>query len=259
MILDYFRRATLYQVVDPAAARRWFAIWVLANDEGAEPSWQSSGTGRMSRPTGNGPRRRNGRRRRIPAKAGAGTSGRRRSGGLGPERYREEFGRIEEKELFPWLREQGGGAPQEVYQRLVDPRGGGRRRRRATTLIDRLAADAPGNPGMWFDAAPGLPEEEGMAAIEALLEWRPTLPASWPDNLPRLFVHERCRQVIWCLSNFNRMSIGDSKAPMRDPGGLVPLHGAGRSWATWAAGRWRRRGRGVLNAPRRHGEHGEGK
>lgn len=246
MILDYFRRATLYQVVDPAAARRWFAIWVLANDE--EPSrlaiirdWPDEQTyGEWATAT----------ERTTTADSRKGWGGdigpAQGSEGWGPERYREEFRRIEEKELFPWLREQiGAGAPQEVYQRLVDPRAGAAPTTEGTTLIDRLAADAPGNPGMWFDAAPGLPEEEGMAAIEALLEWRPTLPASWPDNLPRLFVHERCRQVIWCLSNFNRMSIGDSKAPMRDPVDLCRYMALAELGYVGGGALEGRRGRGV--------------
>lgn len=216
---QHFKNSTLYQFLDPAAARRWFSIWVLANDENPArlaiirdwPDEQTYGEWAVATE----------RTTTADSKKGWGGDIGPAQGteGWGPERYREEFRRIENAELFPWLaKELGPSAPTQVFLRYVDPRAGASPTTEGgTTLIDRLAADAPGNPGMEFLPAPGMPEEEGMAAIEALLEFKPGEPVCWPLNMPRLFVHERCRQVIWCLSNFNRMSIGDAKAPMRDP------------------------------------------
>lgn len=221
-ILSHFRNSTLYQFLDPAAARRWFAIWVLANDENPSrlaivrdwPDEQTYGEWAVATE----------RVTTADSKKGWGGDIGPAQGteGWGPERYREEFRRIEQDELLPWLAAQlGTGAPQEVALRYIDPRAGEAPTTDGTTLILNLAKEAPGNPGMDFTPAPGLREDEGIAAIEALLEYKPGAPVCWPTNLPRLFVRDTCRQVIWALSNFNRMSIGDSKAPMRDPVDLV--------------------------------------
>ena len=218
------------QILDPAGARKWSCLWVRVSPGNPPdytiladwPDEQTYGEWAVTSERETNADSKKGWGGDIgPAQAGL---------GWGPELYKAEFLRVEQRLGL------------RVKRRLIDPRAGAAPDGEMT-LIDRLAEGGGsarsevrspksegGVPGLFYEAASGVREEEGIIAIEGLLEWNPEQPMVWPTNRPRLFVCRRARQVIWALSNYTRMSLGDPKAPMKDFVDLVRYLATGDLW-----------------------------
>lgn len=172
---------TLYMVCDPAGARNWFCLWLLAYEDGRKvvvkefPDFQ--GYGEWVLPS-----------ERADGKPGPAQT---LEAGRSVAEYRQLFRQIEE--------ELGRGEP---VMRLIDPKAGGSPAlsdQGGTTLIDLLAEPSDYDDGMAFVPAPGVPVDQRTAAINSDLSFD-TTKAIGPFNQPKLYVVEDCHNLIYSLS-----------------------------------------------------------
>ncbi len=101
---------------------------------------------------------------------------------------------------------------EEIAARYIDPRAG--RNPHAdehggTCLIDQFASEQRDRrtnevvgERMIFLPWSGVEERFGLTALNTLLEWDQSAPLEPVSNAPRLYVSEKCRQVIWAMSNY---------------------------------------------------------
>jgi len=105
--------------------------------------------------------------------------------GWGYEDYRDHFEELE------------GG--EEIFERIVDPRMGAatvRTKEGTSNIINSM-----GELGFIFRAAPGVDIEAGVARINDLLSWDDSEPLT-EENRPRLYVSDRCENLITCLMEY---------------------------------------------------------
>lgn len=173
---------TLYMVCDPAGARNWFCLWLLAYEDGKRivvrefPDFSNYGEWALpsEKPDGK------------PGPAQTLEAGRSIS------EYRALFRQIES--------DLGYGEP---VLRLIDPKAGGSpalSEAGGTTLIDLLAeSDDPTDEPMAFIPAPGVPVDQRTSAINSLLSYDATQPLT-PLNEPSLYITKDCSNLIYALS-----------------------------------------------------------
>jgi len=173
---------TLYMVCDPAGARNWFCLWLLAYEDGKRivvrefPDFSNYGEWVLPSEKPDG-------------KAGPAQT---LDAGRSISEYRNLFRTIEA--------ELGYGEP---VMRLIDPKAGGSpalSEQGGTTLIDLLAeSDNPLDEPMAFVPAPGVPVDQRTSAINSLLSYDATQPLT-PLNEPSLYITKDCSNLTYALS-----------------------------------------------------------
>lgn len=191
------REGTRYMFTDPAGSRNWFTIWVLVTrDEPARlfvyRDWPDEQTyGEWAVPT----------ERSTTADSRKGWDG-----DPGPAQTCLGFGVVLYKQLWLSLERD-----EVIEERYIDPRAARNAlvaERGGTCLLDEFEAeqrDERGEvvgPRMTLVPASGVDVQEGLTAINDLLWFDRSKPLDWITNCPRLFISERCRQVIWALANY---------------------------------------------------------
>lgn len=239
-------RGTNYFFTDPAGARNWASFWVRVTpgnnpDHYIYRDWPDCQTfGEWAVPT----EREVNQENRAgwdgdpgPAQAGL---------GMGIVKYKQTFlaaEKIEQKEtkgtksgpeetdsyrlkLIQRAKAQGGDGQElqeEIAERYVDPRAGASEHmaeKGGTCIIDEFDEaqyDSQGKlvgPPMELIPASGVNEDEGLGAVNDLLDWNQEQPLMPLLNAPRLFVCEDAQQVIWCLENFTGR--GGAKGASKD-------------------------------------------
>lgn len=125
-----------------------------------------------------------------------------------PQKAKLAIAAIQEAETFEQCAQE---LALTVRERLLDPRAAGTEsidKAKGRTLIDKFHDSTTGRdgrvilPGLHFRPAPGLPIQTGVEAINDLLYFDKDQEMIPGLNFPRLFVHRRCRQVIWALENY---------------------------------------------------------
>lgn len=191
------KEGTRYQFTDPAGSRNWFSIWVLVTFDDPPRlfvyrDWPDEQTyGEWAVPT----------ERTTTADSRKGWDG-----DPGPAQTSLGYGVVQYKQL--WLRLEG---EEVIEERYIDPRAGKNAlvaERGGTCLLDEFEVeqlDESGQvvgPRMTLVPASGVDVQEGLTAINDLLWFDRSRPMDWVTNCPRMFVSERCRQVIWTLTNY---------------------------------------------------------
>jgi hypothetical protein len=240
-------RGTNYFFTDPAGARNWASFWVRVTP-GTQPSfyiyrdWPDAQTfGEWAVPTERevNDTNRSGWDGDVgPAQAGM---------GMGIVKYKHTFlnaETIHSLKTVHWPQSTGhsqdpyhvrilalthkGGteiveAHEEIAERYVDPRAGASEHmaeKGGTCIIDEFDEpqyDSKGTligPPMELIPASGVNEDEGLSAVNDLLDWNQEQPLMPVLNAPRLFVCEDCLQVIWTLENFTGR--GGAKGACKD-------------------------------------------
>jgi hypothetical protein len=172
---------TLYQCADPAGSRNWFSLWVRVVDDTywVVREWPDRERfGEWSLPSN-----------KADGKAGPATK---EGGPRGYVEYRAIFRDIDSEDIV-------GGEP---MLRLLDPRAAGTmsvQENGGVPLIDQLAMDSDSDEGMAFLPAPAVLVDQRTATINSLLAYDPERPLAF-DNMPKLFIHESCGNLIWSMS-----------------------------------------------------------
>lgn len=224
---DLPSEGTNYMVADPAGRRPISAIWARVASDGkvfiyrdwpeaqkygdwaetssnAErldgdrgPAQQPNGFGvekyvetweECERVRGDGSTERDAYRKRLVGESGAETPHSKASGGSSADGGATRTGRSETV------------SREEIFMRLIDPRAGRNQHiaeKGGTCLQDQFSAK-----GMDFVCGSGVDIEEGVIGINEWLEWDREQPLDGAVNCPKLYVSERCRQVIWALQNW---------------------------------------------------------
>jgi len=209
---------TRYHVLDPAGARNMFQLWCVVDAEGRHyitDEWPDvPSLGEWA----------------VPAEQNA----RLRDGEPGPAQPSLGYGTLDYKRLilkregFVWDAQAGWVETeftQFIFQRLVDSRSGRAESMAetegSTSLIDRFAEEQEGEngliegPSLTFEAASGQSVEHGIIAINDLLSYDPMQPITNLLNEPKLFVSDRCQNLIWALQNYT--GADGEKAACKDP------------------------------------------
>lgn len=100
----------------------------------------------------------------------------------------------------------------KIFERLIDSRAGSTRYQSEqcqTCCIDELI-----NVGLDVIPASGLDEDQGIQAINKYLAWDNTKPMHI-GNKPRLFISDRCEQLIYAMTEYTGMLGKDE--PTKDP------------------------------------------
>lgn len=183
------KEGTRYMSCDPAGARNWFMLWLLADKDGnfyvyrefpdeTMGEWALADT----KPDGReGPAQRSG--------AGRG---------------------IDEYKTLILDAENG----EEIFERRIDPRAGATQavgREGGTSLIELL--DGGDNP-MYFKAAPGIKIDQGISIINDWLSYDQNSPLS-PINQPKLYISEKCQNLIYSLREWT--GLDNEKGASKDP------------------------------------------
>lgn len=172
---------SLYMIVDPAGARNWFCLWLMAYEDGTKvvvkeyPDMYTHGEWAISSEKADG-------------RMGPGQT---MGSGAGVDEYRSIFKEIED--------ELGYGSP---VMRLIDPRSGGTvamSEAGGTTLIDLLATGGVMGEGMAFMGASNLPVDQRIATINSELNWDAEKDMS-VINQPKLYIDSNCHNLIWCMA-----------------------------------------------------------
>ena len=103
--------------------------------------------------------------------------------------YRDHFEALEEGE--------------DIFERIVDPRMGAatvREKEGESNIINTMA-----NRDFVMRPAPGVEVEAGIAKINDALAWDDTEPMT-DKNKPKLFVSDRCENMITCLLEYSGQS-----------------------------------------------------
>jgi len=176
-IADGTERVTRYMICDPGGSKPWVAIWAAVMPDGrvyVYREFPEASMGEWALPHVNNAGRSTGK----PGPA-------QRPLGWGYEDYRDHFEELE------------GG--EEIFERIVDPRMGAatvRTKEGTSNIINSM-----GELGFIFRAAPGVDIEAGVARINDLLAWNDSEPLT-EENRPRLYVSDRCENLITCLMEY---------------------------------------------------------
>ena len=224
-------QGTNYFFTDPAGARNWATIWVRVTRDGDHyiyRDWPDNQTfGEWAIPT---EREVNDTNRAGwdgdvgPAQAGM---------GMGIVKYKQTFREAEKvkpESQDPYhalLRVRAKGPVEdlheEIAERYTDSRAGASEHmaeKGGTCIIDEFSEeqfDSNGKligPSMDLIPASGVNEDEGLTAVNDLLDWNQELPLMPLLNAPKLFVCEDAQQVIWTCDNFTGR--GGSKGACKD-------------------------------------------
>jgi hypothetical protein len=123
------------------------------------------------------------------------------------------------------LREWDFSGAEVIEKRYMDPRSGKDQRiaddEGGSSLIDRMKEEQTERetgifmPGMDFEPAPGLAEDEGFQAINDLLSYNKDEPLTALVNEPRLYVVRSCKNFIWAMQNYTGRD--GKKGACKDP------------------------------------------
>jgi hypothetical protein len=177
-IADGTERVTRYMICDPGGSKPWVAIWAAVMPDGrvyVYREFPDAGMGEWALPHVNNAGRSTGK----PGPA-------QRPLGWGYEDYRDHFEELESGE--------------DIFERIVDPRMGAatvRTKEGTSNIINSM-----GELGFIFRAAPGVDIEAGIARINDLLAWDDSDPLT-DSNRPRLYVSDRCENLITCLMEYS--------------------------------------------------------
>jgi phage terminase large subunit-like protein len=173
---------TRYHFIDPCSGRNWAMIWALIDATGrcfVYREWPCPDDyiegvgypGMWAEPDG---KKHDGRQ--GPAQ---------KDFGFGLDRYVTEIKRVE--------------AGEKIFERWMDSRYGNAQtlaKEKPTTLIEEMS-----ELGMEFIATPGDTIDEGVGLINDWLHYDTQKPLS-AVNQPRLYISERCKNVIYCLKEW---------------------------------------------------------
>lgn len=186
---------TRYQIVDPAANRNWFMIWVLVSPNGAHyvyREWPSPG---QYIPGIGDP----GPWAEADGRLADGRPGPAQTGfGWGLRRYLEEIERLETVEGVARQSNGENGAPhtETIVERWMDSRFGNAPNTRAdasTTIIEEMQ-----ELGATFMPAPLDPIEEGVSLINSMLDYD-RIDDETLAHPPHLYISENCQNVVFAL------------------------------------------------------------
>lgn len=175
---------TRYMAIDPGGSKNWFMAWVAIDARGTwwiYREWPDYDDWALPGPT-------------VEGKPGPAQKGSKK----GIRDYVEMI-----------LSMEGGEA---IYERFIDPRMGAAQRQSedgATTIISDLD-----DVGMTVIPAPGVDIENGIQLIQNLLSWDEKKPKD-SINSPRLYVSERCSNIIYALSEYTAK--GGKDEATKDP------------------------------------------
>jgi hypothetical protein len=213
-------KLTRYMFTDPGdASRSWASLWVGVDAKGNHyiyRDWPDAQTyGEWAVPSSN------------PLQPDGDRGDAQRSQGLGVKQHAEEWRRLEKMgigHLSPALSPSGEGdrsdlRNEDIFERYTDPRAANNphiEENGGTNLYQKFAElEEP----MIFRGWSGIEIAIGYTHVNSLLYWNNEKPLSWPDNCPKLYVTENCKQVIWMFSNFTGQ--GGARAGGKDFADLV--------------------------------------
>tara|TARA_Y100001973_G_scaffold104566_1_gene174793 strand:+ start:529 stop:2217 length:1689 start_codon:yes stop_codon:yes gene_type:complete len=181
-IADPSINVTRYMICDPGGSKPWAAVWIGVTSDGLAYVYREFPDQSMNGPWA------------LPHVNNAGKSvGKPGPGqkplGWGYSQYYDHFMDLENGE--------------DVFERIVDPRMGSatvREKEGESNIINTMS-----NLGMVFRPAPGVDVESGIAKINDALAWDDTEPMT-EQNRPKLFVSERCENVISSLMEYSGQS-----------------------------------------------------
>jgi len=166
-------RVTRYHIIDPSGSKPWAMIWIGVTLDGKVyiyRDWPDIGYG----PWGEACENPEGRR--------------------GPAQKDNRFGITDYVEMVAACE-----GNEEIFERLIDPRLGAASRpgqEGATSIVTELE-----DAGMTVVPAPGLKIDHGLALINDRLRYDTTKEMSGL-NAPRIYISDRCEQVIECFKNY---------------------------------------------------------
>ena len=175
---------TVYQVVDPAGARNYVALWAAVDSKGYVtvlrewPDRDSYGEWAIF----GDPRWKFG-----PAS---------KKIGYDVQSYVDEFRMIEEE------------LGVEVFERIGDSRYFARENEDNSDLFESFS-----DKGMYFVPSNGADIDSGIAAIDEWMKYNPNLPVD-ESNRPLLSIHESCGNLIYSLLNWGHQ--GKRDEPLKD-------------------------------------------
>ena len=180
-IADPGIKATRYFVCDPGGSKPWVAIWAGVMRDGTiyiTREFPDSTFGEWALPHVNGVGKSVGK----PGPA-------QRPLGWGYQQYKDHFEDLENDE--------------DIFERIVDPRMGAatvREKEGESNIINTMA-----NLDFVMRPAPGVEVEAGIAKINDALSWNDTEPMT-DKNKPKLFVSDRCENMITCMLEYSGQS-----------------------------------------------------
>ena len=180
-IADPGLKATRYFVCDPGGSKPWVAIWAGVMRDGTiyiTREFPDSTMGEWALPHVNGVGKSVGK----PGPA-------QRPLGWGYQQYKDHFEDLENDE--------------DIFERIVDPRMGAatvREKEGESNIINTMA-----NLDFVMRPAPGVEVEAGIAKINDALSWDDTEPMT-DKNKPKLFVSDRCENMITCMLEYSGQS-----------------------------------------------------
>ena len=180
-IADPGLKATRYFICDPGGSKPWVAIWAGVMRDGTiyiYREFPDSTMGEWALPHINGVGKSVGK----PGPA-------QRPLGFGYQQYKDHFEDLENDE--------------DIFERIVDPRMGAatvREKEGESNIINTMA-----NLDFVMRPAPGVEIETGIAKINDALSWNDTEPMT-DKNKPKLFVSDRCENMITCMLEYSGQS-----------------------------------------------------
>lgn len=184
---------THYMVIDPSGSKPWFIIWAAVDARGAIYIYHE-----------------------FPdvAHGNWAESGKDAQGKAGPAQKQLAWGYNDYAEMLANVE-----GEVEIFERIIDPRLGAAQvqsKEGATSIISDFedAMQEAGFKNATLIPAPGLNIEHGLSLINDRLNYDTTKPVG-PLNAPKLFISERCENVIYAFKNFTNS--GDRAEPTKDP------------------------------------------
>lgn len=114
---------------------------------------------------------------------------------------------------------------EKIFERKIDPRSGKAgamtEEEGGVSIIDMMLDEQRNDrgvlvgPSLNFDQAPGLSEDQGIMRINDLLSYNQEEKLCALLNEPKLYVSERCQNLIWALQTYTRHD--GEKAACKDP------------------------------------------
>jgi hypothetical protein len=185
-IKDKDQSVTHYMCIDPAGSKPYFMMWVGVTEMDEVYVWAEYADVSFG----------------DWADMSKGKRGR-----FGDAAKPNGFGYLDYKDIIDGVEE---GV--SIFERIIDSRAGAtkfQKEEAQTCTIDELS-----NIGIEVIPASGLPEDQRIQAINKYLAWDDRKPMDI-GNKPRLFISDRCGQLIYALTEYTGMLGKDE--PTKDP------------------------------------------
>jgi hypothetical protein len=169
---------TTYMGLDPAGAKPWFMLWCRIDAQGrifVYREYPDEGYGEWG----------------VPGELAD-------EGKAGPAQKPNNYGIRDYVDLINNVEE-----GEDVFERIIDPRMGAARTPKAegsTSIISELD-----DMGMPFIPAPAIHEDNGISLIKDKMAYKHGEPIS-ALNSPKLFISDRCKNLIDALKNYTGKS-----------------------------------------------------